>query len=252
MGTSQSSLGPGGGTPLVPPWADDQPQKPLPPPPTMRFKSFRQSLGSFVKTGDHGQLRSALGHYARTGTGGGSIASRRMGGVTQAGGRLFDALLGSGTFGVPGEQPISLSDLSGQPCDVAIASIVQSLSAGDGDADKIRAAMNHALVDALDGVEVFDPSCITDDVIVDTMIGYLAESVFLQIVMDGGKAWNKAETASMALRAEEDLREVCRVVVDKFMSPKFDNGIRNLSRNEILQVERQVIVEVWEELEGYQ
>lgn len=29
MGTSQSSKGPGGGSPLVPPWADDQPQQPL-------------------------------------------------------------------------------------------------------------------------------------------------------------------------------------------------------------------------------
>lgn len=32
MGTSQSSKGPGGGSPLVPPWADDQPQQPLPSP----------------------------------------------------------------------------------------------------------------------------------------------------------------------------------------------------------------------------
>ncbi len=251
MGTSQSSPGPGGGTPLVPPWADDQPQQPLPTPPPRRFQSFRRSLGDFARTGDSGALRSALGHYATKGTGGGGIASRRMGSVTQSGGGLFDALTGGGTFGTSGEQAISLNDLSGQPCEVAIAAISQALSSGDGDADKIRAAMNHALVEALDGVEVFDSSCITDEVIVDTMIGYLAESVFLQIVMDAGKAWNKSETAAMTLNAEEELREVCRVIVDKFMSPKFESGIRNLNRNEIIQIEKQVIVEVWGEWEGY-
>ena len=252
MGTSQSSPGPGGKSPLVPPWADDQPGQPMPPAEPMRFKSFRQSLGDFVKSGDSDKLNAALGHYARKGTGGGSIASRRMGSVTQAGGSLFEALVSGGTFGAPGEQTISLNDLAGQSCDVAIAAISQALSTVDGDADKIRAAMNHALVEALDGVEVFDPSCITDEVIVDTMIGYLTESIFLQILMDAGKAWNKAETASMALRAEDELREVCRVIVDKHMAPKFDDGIRSLNSNEIIQVEKQVVAEVWAEWEGYQ
>ena len=45
MGTSQSSKGPGGGSPLVPPWADDQPQQPLPSPQERRFAPFRESLG---------------------------------------------------------------------------------------------------------------------------------------------------------------------------------------------------------------
>lgn len=252
MGTSQSSPGPGGGSPLVPPWADDQPQQPLPSPEPARFKPFRQSLGSFVNSGDHDKLKSALGHYARKGTGGGGTASRRMGSVTQAGARLFGALTGSEAFGAPGEQAINLNDLTGQPCDEAIAAITQALSTEDGDADKIRAAMNHALVEALDGVEIFDPSCITDDVVVDTMIGYLAESVFLQIVMDAGKAWNKADTVDKALRAEDDLREVVKVVVDKCMAPRFAGKGRSFTRNEIIQMEKQVIREVWSEWEGYQ
>lgn len=50
MGTSQSSTGPGGGSPLVPPWADDQPQQPLPPPQERRFAPFRESLGMRFQT----------------------------------------------------------------------------------------------------------------------------------------------------------------------------------------------------------
>jgi hypothetical protein len=252
MGTSQSNPGPGGKSPLVPPWADDQPQQPLPPPQPARFKPFRQSLGRFVSSGGGDDLRSALGHYARKATGGSRNASRRMGSVTQAGGNLYDFLRGDGTFAPPGETPISLDQLAGQPCELAIATITQALSSNGGDTDKIRVAMNHALVEALDGVDTFDPSHITDDVIVDTMIGYLSESIFLQIVMDAGKAWNKAETTAQILKAEADLRELVRVVVDKNMAPRLDGKAQSFTRSEIIQLERQVITEVWREWENYQ
>ncbi len=253
MGTSQSSPGPGGSSPLVPPWADDQPQQALPEPLPARFKPFRQSLGSFVSGGERRDLQAAVGHYARKASGGGSSAARRMGGITKAGGSLFGVLSGAGVEGAStGESSLDLNQLSGLPCDQAISAITQALTPTDGDGDKIRAAMNHALVEALDGVETFDPSCITDDVIVDTMIGYLAESIFLQIVMDAGKAWNKAETATQALRAESDLRELIKVVVDKHMGSKMNSNVRSFTRSQMVQVERTAIMDVWKEWESYQ
>ncbi|CPR18217.1 Phage T7 exclusion protein associated hypothetical protein [Brenneria goodwinii] len=112
--------------------------------------------------------------------------------------------------------------------------------------------MNHALVEALDGVEIFDPQSITDGVIVDTMIGYLAESIFLQMVMDSSKAWNKADTPSKAIHAEIELRELIKVVVDKHMAPKLVGNIRTFSKNQMLQIERQAIIEAWQEWEAYQ
>ena len=253
MGTSQSNPGPGGRSPLVPPWADDQPSEPLPEPAPQRFKPFRQALGSFVSGGDGSNLRTAVGHYARgaSGGGGGASAARRLGSVTQAGGGLY-GLLSSGATGINGgQEQFSLQSLSGKSCDEAIAEISKVLSPDDGDGDKIRASMAHALAEALDGVEVFDPACITDSVIVDTMIGFLAESVFLQIVMDGGKAWNKAETPAQALRAESELRELIKVVVDKHMGPKMGNGTRPFSRQEIISLERTAIMDVWTEWEEY-
>ena len=251
MGTSRSSPGPPGNSPLVPPWADDQPDQPLPPPAPKRFKPFRQSIGKFIQTGDTSRLQSALGHYARKATGGGSTATRRMGSVTTAGASLYDALTSGTSFGVREESKVSLSDLSGQQCEVAIDAIIQALTPDDGDSDKIRTAMNHALVEALEGVETFDPSHITDEVVVDTMIGYLAESVFLQIVSDAGTAWTKAETPTQAIVAENALRELVKVVVDKYMAPKFSGNIRPFSRNQIIQIERHVINEVWNEWKEY-
>ncbi|WP_426724088.1 hypothetical protein [Enterobacter cloacae complex sp. 339J8] len=64
-----------------------------------------------------------------------------------------------------------------------IAKISHSLSDGSEDADKIQTAMNDALVEALNGKSTFDPSDITDDVIIETMICYLTDSIFLQITM---------------------------------------------------------------------
>ncbi|MBA5601072.1 hypothetical protein H1224_08390 [Pectobacterium aroidearum] len=250
MGTSQSSTGPGGSSPLVPPWADDQPQQPLPSPQERRFAPFRESLGNAVSNGNRADFRKAIGHYARKASGGSSSAARRLGSVTQAGAGLFATL--AGIPAAPGEPSIDLGSLAGLPCELAISAIAQALTSQDGDSEKIYAAMNHALVEALDGVETFDPQSITDEVIVNTMINYLAESIFLQIVMDSNKAWNKADTPSKAIHAEIELRELIKVVVDKYMAPKFIGNIRTFSRNQMVKIERQVIIDVWQEWEAYQ
>ncbi|EHS0248340.1 hypothetical protein KUT05_004646, partial [Escherichia coli] len=183
-------------------------------------------------------------------SGGSSNAARRLGSVTQAGAELFGALVGMPS--APGEPSIDLGSLAGLPCEIAISTIAQALTSQDGDSEKICAAMNHALVEALDGVEIFDPQKITDGVIVDTMIGYLAESIFLQMVMDSNRAWNKADTPSKAIHAEIELRELIKVVVDKHMAPKLAGNIRSFTRNQMVKIERQAIIEAWQEWEAYQ
>lgn len=249
MGTSQSSTGPGGGSPLIPPWVDDQPPQPQTTPQPARFKSFRQSLGRFVSGSNQSDLKSAVGHYARGASGGSSSAVRRMGSVIQAGAGLFGALTGAPA--APGGISVNIGSLAGLPCELAISAITQALTTEDGDSEKIRTAMNHALVEALDGVKVFDPGCITDDVLINTMIGYLAESIFLQMVLDSNKAWNKADTPVKAMRAETDLRELIKVIVDKHMASKLTINIRTFTRQQIAQIERQAIIDAWKEWEAY-
>ena len=250
MGTSQSSTGPGGDSSLVPPWADDRPQETQLTPQPARFKGFRQSLGQFVSGGNRDDLERAVGHYARKASGGSDSAARRMGSVTQAGAGLFGAL--ASVPAGPDEASVDLGNLAGLPCEQAISAITQALATDDGDSDKIRVAMNHALAKALDGVGIFAPECITDDVIVDTMIEYLAEAIFQQMVMDSNKAWNKADTVAQAMRAETELHELIKVVVDKHMAPKLAGNVRTFTRQEMAQIERQAIIDVWKEWEDYQ
>ena len=50
MGTSASSKGPGSGSPLVPPWADSSPDKPIPPnPQTMGFIGIGLALTILIE-----------------------------------------------------------------------------------------------------------------------------------------------------------------------------------------------------------
>ena len=250
MGTSSSSPGSGGSSPLVAPWADDQPERPLPPPEPRRFAQFRMALGQAIAKGSREDLTKALGYYASKATGGNSIAARNMGSVIKSGASLFGVLSGLATTSE--EVSFDLKSLEGLSCEQAISTITQAPTPQNGDTDKIRSAMNYALVEALDGIDTFDPQQITDEMICNTMINYLSESILLQIVMDSGKAWNKAETSAQALQAESDLREMIKVCVDKHMATKLNNNVRLFARTEMIQLERQVSIDVWKEWETYQ
>ena len=131
MGTSQSSRGPSGGVPMVPPWVPDPalpnsppdgdgaapadgdaqdgqqtpsqqqpaPEQPAPTPPrpspiapAARFAGARRSLGNFARTGDSADMRRGLRHYVRSGYGGGGTVVRRFGGTASTAGVLYGAL----------------------------------------------------------------------------------------------------------------------------------------------------------------
>lgn len=246
MGTSQSNPGPNGRSPLIPPWADNQPQQPLPQPLPARFKPFRQAMGKFISTGDRASLEKALGHYARTASGGSSVATRRLSNASSAGGGLFGVLTGNSP-----EIILNLSTLTGLTCAAAISLIVEKLTPQNGDSEKIRHAMNDALVNALDGVDIFDPKAITDDLIIDVMINYLTDNIFLQIVNDTGKSWNKAKSPIQEANAETALRELIKVLIDQNMSSKITSRVRELSSEDIEKINKEVIIKTWEAWEKY-
>jgi len=248
MGTSQSSTGPSGKSPLVPPWADGAPQA-LVTPPRARLKSFRQQLGKAVLNGDVSNLKKSLGHYARSATGGAGNAVVRLGGAIKAGNFLIGLLSGNS---LPTESlSVDLSKLSGISCEKAVAIIVESLVAGDGDSDKIRSAMSSALIESLDGVDAFDANIMTDDLLVNIMINYLSECIFLMIMNDAGHALNKAKNASDCIRIESEMKELIKVIVDKKLNVYLADGYQIINTAKVGEIERQVIVDVWNEWEGY-
>lgn len=253
MGTSASSKGPGSKTPLVPPWADANPEQPLPPAPEgPRFKSFRVNLGKFVKIGDEQSLRRSIGEYARKATGGASVGTRRFGAVSKAGAAFF-GVINDLRQGGTGETiaGMDLSTLAGKDVYFAIQEIVLALTPENGDAEKIRAAMHTALSEALEGVDAFDPLSIDDETLVDMMIFYLRECVFEQVIMDSDKAFQKGDLQKCQ-EAEGALHDLVGSVVDQHMRPFFVNGVSILMQHQVQEIQQKAIKEVWIEWEGYE
>ena len=246
MGTSQSSVGPNGRSPLLPAWVDDS-QATTQTPDPQRLKGLRQAIGRAIGGGGREDVRKALGHYARKAIGGKHTSVQRLGKITQAGAGLFEIFSDS----LQQQCSVNLNSLNGQSCDEVINQITELLAGHHGDSDKIRSAMNIALSEALEGMTTFDEHSISVEVIAKMMICYLTESIFLQIVHDAGKAWNKGGDLVQISNVENDLRQLVHEVVDITLAPKFTDDVCQLTTEQMQEIQNQVILEIWEEWENY-
>lgn len=250
MGTSTSSRGPGSKSPLVPAWADTDGQGPGPDPAPQRFRGFRTSLGKFVAGGSQDDLRSALGRYAKTATGGRAVGPRRFGSMARAGGALFDTMAafrnGQNAAG------LDLATLNGQDTDVVIEAIVRALVTADGDAERVRVAMNEALSECLKGLVDFDFAHITDEMIADMMLTYVAHCIFEQIMLDSRDAFAKAAASGRLEQAEKDLRALVRAATGKHMGPMLSGNVPTLTGLQVEGVQLRAIQEIWAEWETYE
>lgn len=250
MGTSTSSRGPNNNSPLVPPWADVDGAGSGPEPQPNRFRGFRTSLGRFVSSGDQTYLHKALRGYVRSATGGSAVGPRRFGAMAQAGGGLYGVL--NQLRSDPDNAPVNLRALAGRSTREAINAIVEALVPENGDADRIRAALNEALATCLDGEAVFDFNNITDEVLMEVLVTYTAQCVFEQVVMDSDRAFAKAETPRQAEDAERDLVELVRVVTEKHMRPLLEGQLQAMTNEQMQAAQLAAIREVWHEWEEYQ
>jgi len=248
MGTSTSSKGASNNSPLVPPWADTDGAGPGPTPDPNRFQGFRTSLGRFVSSGDRSYLDKALNRYARTTTGGAATGPRRFGAMAQSGADLYETL--NQLRSDPARAPLNLQSLSGRSTREAIDAIVDSLVPQNGDADRIRTALNEALSKCLDGTGIFDASIITDDLLMQMMVEYMTICVFEQVVMDSNRAFNKAGSTNGYQAAETALYELVKDVTDRHMTPLLRGQIGFMTRAQMQSTQIAAVREVWREWEG--
>lgn len=243
MGTSASSKGSGPDQSLVPPWADDSPEKPLPDPEKKRFRAFRRAFGTYLKSGKRADLDKALGHYARSATGGRSVGPRRFGAVYSSGSDLYSVLSSLGGDGEFAEaRGIARDQLTGQPIDIVCQRLAYALVPQNGDADKIREAMNEAMIEILGTVD-FDPDRLDEEAIQGILGEYLSQAVFQEIVEEVGGTWSQA-AANATPEAESRLLETIRAVVEVTLGPQLD-GRANVPRAEIHRFLRKTLDDVW-------
>lgn len=245
MGTSRSHPGTPSGAPLVPPWADAQPDVPLPEAPPRRFREFRRNLGKFVRTGDREAAGRALGHFARTGTGGSAQAPRRYGAMSRAGAAFIGALA---DFAALQEQlrarGIDLDALRGASRETIIAAISQAFATNDGDREKVQQAIAVALSDAYEGLDIGAFPTLPADRVDLALIAYVRECVFMQIMSESGDAFDIGSNPQNAA-AEHELHGLVGSVVEIEMQAALQKSASHMSRAEIEAVQLRVIADVW-------
>lgn len=250
MGTSASSKGSGRNQPMVPPWADDLLGVPPPSPPPKRFQAFRTAFGKYLKGGDSADLRRSLGHYARTSTGGSSVGPRRYGSVYAAGGGLYDVLSSlAGDGAEAASQGLSKDSLTGQPLDVVCQRISEALARDNGDADRIREAINEAMFEVL-GDGDFNPDELNEESVHRILAEYLSQSIFQEIVEEVGGSWANAPDENRTAEAETELLELIRVVVDRNLGSRLA-GANGLGKEAVGRFMRETVTEVWREWESF-
>ena len=250
MGTSTSSKGPNGKTPLVPSWANDGGA--IECGENNNLGDFRGYLGKAANkpSGSSGTyLRKAIGHYAKNATGGKSVAPKRYQKLISAGGGLFDLFqnIQAGNDYLN----LKISDLNGQPIDIVIDKIIENLLVIDGDSERIRASLNQSLAECLDGVEEFDFNQISSDMIIDLMLNYTEQFLFQQIILDSRAAFDKADTPENIASLEQDLHSLIKSSVDRHMSTQLKNSANSLTRNDIERIQIKALEDIWGEWEDY-
>jgi hypothetical protein len=105
------------------------------------------------------------------------------------------------------------------PADTAISRIVDTFCPpGILDEDTVRAALGEALAEAVGEGESFDPSALDANAVRIAMLRFVAELVFVSVMMDSGDALAAASPA-VAIQRENDLRNLIREVADVVGAP---------------------------------
>lgn len=234
MGTSQSKPNAPPGAPLIPPWADQDPPppepapdmsptQPVPPPqepppeqaPPRRYAGFRSALGRFASTGDRRDARAALGHWARTSTGGSRAGTARVSRAARTGGAALAGFARAGAGQPPAPGALDIRSLAGLSVDTAIDRIVDAFCPpGILDEDMARIAIGEALAKALSGTDTFDPNMIDTNAVRVATLTFVAELVFVSVAGDGGHALAAAPSPAAAAQREADIRSLIREVAD--------------------------------------
>lgn len=263
MGTSASSTGPGAGVPLVPPWVPAVGQEdPAPQPeptsspevaPPARFATARRRLGAFARSGDHNDLRRALGSYTHKGLGGSRTASRRMAGAASRNVELFSTLGGlrHGTFD-RAELGLASSDLAGLTAHDVIHRISAHVSQNDGTQDReaSQKAITSSLSELLDAFPDANLLALTEEQIDFALERHLAHEVFRRIDLDIGKTLRaRATTAPLAVTRLNEMLDYVRASVSTIFRKQ--RGTSRLTKRDATRLATIVIQDTYVVFEGY-
>lgn len=278
MGTSRPKPDAPPASPLIPPWADQDPVPPAPPPEDpvpepedapgppadgvvggdddadvevaepRRYAGFRTALSRFAGSGECGDARTALGRWASRSVGGGAAGARRTARSARTGGAALAGLARAGAGQAPEAGALDIRALAGQPVEAAIGAIVDAfMPPGILDEVAARLAMEQALAEALGGADTFDPAAVDANTARVATLAFVAELVFVQVAGDAGRSLAAAGPVA-AVQREADIRSLVREVVNVVGTPILVAAGAVLSEQRMSALVSQLVRETLEEV----
>src|SRR5690606_27455397 len=114
----------------------------------------------------------------------------------------------------------------------------------DGDADHARVCLNEALSECLEGHAKFDPTKLTDELIVELLLAYVRNCVFEHIVTESKDAFTKGDLKAIQ-QAERALRSLVHAAVDEHMRHLLSNPQKQLTGQDVATAQREALREIW-------
>lgn len=230
------------------------PPPPFPIAPPARFAGARRSLGNFARTGDSADMRRGLGHYVRSGYGGGGTAVRRFGGTVSTAGVLYGALstVAAGQAVSPGS-PLDPVLLAGRSAREVMDAIVEAVRPADGtqDAEAGRAAIKDALSELLTMFPQADLINLSEDERVFSIERFVAIDVYRRFQLDLGMTiQDKAPTATIGLARLKEVKNYVKETVAAAFRKLRAAGSR-LTTGRVNEVVRAALSETFQIFEGY-
>lgn len=273
MGTSSSSDGPGGGVPMVPPWADDppsnddsavsngenddlnSPQSPIsasPISPKARFGGARKSMGLFAHSGSQSDMRRGVGRYVSKGYGGASTAARRFSGTARTAALLAGAL-SSQARGAPGGTHIDIARTQGKSANEIMDVIVDAVRPINGtqDAEAARESVKDALSELLDKQPDANLLELDDKAREFVVESFVVADVFRRILLDIGKhIQDSSPNAVTGLKRLRQVKDYVRETVKAAFSKLKLSGTTTENKN-IVNITKQALLATMQVFEGY-
>jgi hypothetical protein len=290
MGTSQSSKGPPGNVPMVPPWVPNAPppSPDMPPPggpepgmpnqdgsqnpsqpvpttptaappspiaPNRRFAGARRSLGSFAQTGNTAAMRKGVGHYVRSGYGGAPTAARRFGGTANTASALYSALSPSaaGVAEPAAGERLDRALLAGRSAEDIMDSVVEAVRPVDGtqDAEVSRAAIKDSLSELLTKFPDANLLELTDEERTFAIERFVALDVFRRFAIDLGKTiQDKVPSAALGLARLKEVKEYVKETVSAAFRRLVQSG-RSVTSGKISEIVQSALLDALQVFEHY-
>ena len=100
--------------------------------------------------------------------------------------------------------------------------------------------------------DAIDNQTLDEEIYTNTILSYLTEIVFQEVVLESGESFDKAESVDVLQKREDDLRETVKAAIDNHLSQHIHSDISSLTFDEIRNIQIAALKDVFAEWEAFE